>query len=60
MSGKFKGNGADGSMILFDDIEPNYPANDGISDSVNDLKPFLQRYNVSAGDLIQFAGAVGT
>ena len=59
MSGKFKGNGADGSMILFDDIEPNYPANDGTSDSFNGLKPFLQRYNVSAGDLIQFAGAVG-
>ena len=34
-------------------------ANNGIEDSVNDLAPFLQRYLVTAGDLIQFAGAVG-
>lgn len=37
-------------------IEPNYHANAGIDDSVNNLLPFLARHAVSAGDLIQFAG----
>ncbi|KAF8572682.1 class II peroxidase [Ramaria rubella] len=41
--GKPAGGGADGSMHIFPDVEPNFPANLGISDS----------------DLIQFAGAVG-
>ncbi|KZT38834.1 peroxidase [Sistotremastrum suecicum HHB10207 ss-3] len=53
------GGGADGSMLIFPDVEPNYEANKGISDSVGDLLEFLPRYNVTAGDLIQFAGAVG-
>jgi len=57
-SGQFVGNGADGSMILFADIETNFPANLGISDSVDALSPFLQTHLVSAGDLIQFAAAV--
>ncbi|KAL5507601.1 GP1_6 [Sanghuangporus vaninii] len=60
LSGVLNGTGADGSMILFKDIEPNFAANDGIDDSVNALAPFLTRHNVTAGDLIQFAGAVGT
>lgn len=34
-------------------------ANAGIDDSVNFLKPYLSKYPVTAGDLIQFAGAVG-
>ena len=34
-------------------------ANAGVSDAVDLLKPLLQSFNVSAGDLIQFAGAVG-
>ena len=46
-------------MIIFDDIETNFPANLGIDDSVDALSPFLQRHDVTAGDLIQFAGAVG-
>ena len=58
-SGKFKGDGADGSMILFSDIEVNFAANNGIDDSVDALAPFLTRHLVTAGDLIQFAGAVG-
>ena len=58
-SGKFKGTGADGSMIIFDDIETNFHANLGIDDSVDALSPFLQTHPVTAGDLIQFAGAVG-
>ncbi|KAF8572711.1 class II peroxidase [Ramaria rubella] len=58
--GKPAGGGADGSMLIFPDIEPNFAANNGISDSVDSLLPFLQKYpDISAGDLIQFAGAVG-
>ena len=58
-SGILKGTGADGSMIIFSDIETNFHANGGIDDSVDALRPFLQRHDVTAGDLIQFAGAVG-
>ncbi|KZS88113.1 manganese peroxidase 2 [Sistotremastrum niveocremeum HHB9708] len=58
-SGKFKGTGADGSMILFDPIETAFAANNGIDDSVDALSPFLTTHNVTAGDLIQFAAAVG-
>lgn len=53
------------SVRRFPFIKPKYrskrcaAANDGISDSVGDLTPFLQKYLVTAGDLIQFAGAVG-
>ncbi|KAJ7064047.1 manganese peroxidase [Mycena amicta] len=52
------GGGADGSMLIFPDVEPNFHANDGIDSSVHNLLPFLSRHNVTAGDLIQFAGAV--
>ena len=59
-SGTFQGHGADGSMILFADIETNFAANDGIDDSVDALSPFLAKHpGITAGDLIQFAGAVG-
>ena len=47
-------------MIIFSAIETAFAANDGIDDSVDALSPFLTRHNVTAGDLIQFAGAVGT
>lgn len=59
VSGALNGTGADGSMILFADIETNFAANAGIDDSVDALAPFLTRHNVTAGDLIQFAGAFG-
>lgn len=59
LSGQFNGTGADGSMILFSDIETNFAANAGIDDSVDALSPFLTRHLVTAGDLIQFAGALG-
>ncbi|KAJ6529844.1 manganese peroxidase isozyme 2 precursor [Mycena capillaripes] len=52
------GGGADGSMLLFPNIEPNFDASHGVNDSVQNLLPFLARNKVSAGDLIQFAGAV--
>lgn len=58
--GKNGGGGADGSMLVFPDVEPNFSANNGISDSVDSLLPFLAKHQqVTAGDLIQFAGAVG-
>lgn len=58
-SGKLQGNGADGSIIIFQNIELAFPENAGIDDSVDALSPFLTRHNVTAGDLIQFAGAFG-
>ncbi|KZT38128.1 manganese peroxidase [Sistotremastrum suecicum HHB10207 ss-3] len=57
--GPSAGGGADGSPISFPDVEPNFPANLGIADSVDFLTPFLAVHNVSSGDLIQFAAAVG-
>ncbi|EMD37387.1 fungal class II heme-containing peroxidase [Gelatoporia subvermispora B] len=56
--GPSAGGGADGSMLLFPTVEPNFSANNGIDDSVNNLIPFLSKHAVSAGDLVQFAGAV--
>ncbi|TDL25932.1 manganese peroxidase 2 [Rickenella mellea] len=58
-SGSLKGTGADGSMIIFDSIETAFAANAGIDDSVDALSPLLQTHKVTAGDLIQFAAAVG-
>ncbi|KAF8522048.1 substrate-free manganese peroxidase [Gautieria morchelliformis] len=56
--GPSAGGGADGSMLIFPNVEPNFVANAGISDSVAFLTPFLQRHNtISAGDLIQFGAA---
>lgn len=46
-------------MLIFPTVEPNFPANNGIDDSVNNLIPFMQKYsNITAGDIVQFAGAV--
>jgi len=46
-------------MLIFPDVEPNFAANNGISDSVDDLTPIFQNHpEVTAGDLIQFAAAV--
>ncbi|EMD37370.1 fungal class II heme-containing peroxidase [Gelatoporia subvermispora B] len=56
--GPSAGGGADGSMLLFPTVEPNFSANNGIDDSVNNLIPFLAKHPVSAGDLVQFAGAI--
>ena len=56
---KSAGGGADGSLLAFSDIELGYFENTGVIDIINDLRPFLQNHSISAGDLVQFAGAVG-
>lgn len=57
--GKFGGGGADGSIITFSDIETPFHANGGIDEIVEIQKPFVAKWNVTPGDFIQFAGAVG-
>lgn len=54
-----RGHGADGSLLIFSDIETQSFSNAGLVPFLSQLKPYLSKYNVSAGDLIQFAGAVG-
>ncbi|KAI0311708.1 manganese peroxidase 1 precursor [Amylostereum chailletii] len=60
-AGPSGGGGADGSMITFASIETAFHANGGIDDIVDAQTPFVQKHNatISAGDFIQFAGAVG-
>ncbi|EJD00160.1 fungal versatile peroxidase from pleurotus Eryngii [Fomitiporia mediterranea MF3/22] len=53
------GGGADGSIITFADTETKFHANGGIDDIVGTQAPFVQKHNVTPGDFIQFAGAVG-
>jgi len=53
------GGGADGSIVTFDTIETAFHANGGIDDIVDVQKPFIAKHNISAGDFIQLAGAVG-
>ncbi|GJJ15783.1 54S ribosomal protein L12, mitochondrial [Clathrus columnatus] len=54
------GGGADGSVLIFPDVESEFNGNEGIGDSIDALLPFLSAHNtISAGDLVQFAGAVG-
>ncbi|RDX54993.1 manganese peroxidase 1 [Lentinus brumalis] len=57
--GKFGGNGADGSIMSFAEIETAFHANGGIDDIVEAQRPFALAHGVSFGDFIQFAGAVG-
>lgn len=47
-------------MIIFADTETNFHANGGIDDIVDAQTPFVQAHpQISVGDFIQFAGAVG-
>lgn len=57
--GSTGGGGADGSMIIFDEIETNFHANNGVDEIVDAQKPFIAKHNITAGDFIQFAGAIG-
>nr|QOW95911.1 manganese peroxidase GbMnP_U6011 [Ganoderma boninense] len=58
-SGQFGGGGADGSIIAHSDVELSYPVNNGLDEIVEASRPFAIKHNVSFGDFIQFAGAVG-
>ncbi|ETW82129.1 manganese peroxidase-like protein [Heterobasidion irregulare TC 32-1] len=51
--------GADGSIVVFSEREMTYAANNGIEDIIESQKPFIAKHNISAGDFVQFAGAVG-
>ncbi|KAJ7231962.1 putative versatile peroxidase [Mycena rebaudengoi] len=51
--------GADGSIITFEDTELTFSANNGLDDIIDLQRPILNAHNISAGDFIQFAGAVG-
>ncbi|KAF8483005.1 manganese peroxidase 1 [Russula ochroleuca] len=55
------GGGADGSIMIFEDIEMQYPANGGVDDIVRAQAQFLSQFGgvISPGDFIQLAGAVG-
>ncbi|KAH8102146.1 manganese peroxidase 1 precursor [Cristinia sonorae] len=52
------GGGADGSIMLFSEVETAYAANVGLDEVVAIQKPFFERHDISAADFIQFAGAV--
>ncbi|KAI0794167.1 Mn peroxidase MNP3 [Fomes fomentarius] len=57
--GQFGGGGADGSIALFEDIETNFHANNGVDEIINEQRPFVQRSNMTTADFIQLAGAIG-
>lgn len=47
----YSGGGADGSIVIFADIETAYHANAGVNDIINEQKPLLAKHNITAGDL---------
>nr|AZJ17942.1 manganese peroxidase [Irpex lacteus] len=59
LEGKFGGGGADGSILAFSDIETSFAANFGLDFTTEAFIPFALAHNVSFGDFVQFAGAVG-
>ncbi|KAJ7278474.1 putative versatile peroxidase [Mycena rebaudengoi] len=58
-SANISGGGADGSIMTFEDEELQQPANNGLDEIIERQVGFLSTHNITAGDLIQFAGAVG-
>ncbi|CDO77628.1 Class II peroxidase [Trametes cinnabarina] len=50
----------DGSIMAHSDVEMQYAANNGLDDIIEAQRPFALKHNVSFGDFIQFAGAVGS
>ena len=50
---------ADGSIIAFEDEELQDPANNGVDEIIEKLRPIADKHGVTYGDMIQFAGAVG-
>ncbi|CAL1707518.1 unnamed protein product [Somion occarium] len=53
------GGGADGSIITFLETETKYPANLGTDEIAEKQAGLIAKHNITAGDFIQFAGAVG-
>ncbi|TCD71232.1 hypothetical protein EIP91_011710 [Steccherinum ochraceum] len=45
--------GADGSIMLFDDVETNFHPNVGLDEIINLQKPFVAKHNISAADFQQ-------
>ncbi|TFK18336.1 peroxidase [Coprinopsis marcescibilis] len=58
-AGQFGGGGADGSIIEHSAIELAFPANGGLTTTIEALRTIGTTHNVSFADLIQFATAVG-
>ncbi|KAL0961474.1 hypothetical protein HGRIS_006418 [Hohenbuehelia grisea] len=58
-AGSFPGGGADGSILQYADIELSNFANGGLDSFVNPLRAVADKYQVTYGDMIQFASAVG-
>ncbi|KAH9931128.1 manganase peroxidase [Epithele typhae] len=58
-AGTFGGGGADGSIAIFEDIETNFHANNGVDEIIDTQRPFVQMSNMTTADFIQFAGAIG-
>ncbi|KAJ7611906.1 heme peroxidase [Mycena polygramma] len=56
---KFGGGGADGSLIAFSGIELAYASNVGLESIVDSERAVADAHNVSYGDIVQFAAAVG-
>ncbi|KAF9556297.1 manganese peroxidase 1 [Agrocybe pediades] len=55
-----KGNGADGSILIFNSTELQSAANDGIDDITSRQFPVFQETGLSAGDFVHLAAAIGT
>ncbi|KAI0785600.1 manganese-dependent peroxidase [Abortiporus biennis] len=53
------GGGADGSIIVFEDIETNFHASLGLDEIVDTQKPFIAKHNITPGDFLYLAGAIG-
>lgn len=53
MISELSGGGADGSIMIFEDIETQYPANGGVDDIVKAQAQFLSQFGgvISPGDL---------
>ncbi|KAF7797208.1 hypothetical protein EIP86_008400 [Pleurotus ostreatoroseus] len=58
--GQFGGGGADGSIMIFSDIETAFHPNIGLDEVVESFRPFQQRSGMGVADFIQFSGAVAT
>ncbi|KAF9554086.1 manganese peroxidase [Agrocybe pediades] len=55
-----KGNGADGSILIFNSTELAFHANGGIDDITARQFPVFQETGLTAGDFVHLAAAIGT